>query len=363
MRNDMSDTLIVAISQSGTTTDTNRTVDLARARGASVLAIVNRRNSDLTDKADGVLYTSDGRDVEMAVPSTKAFYAQVAAGCLLAVAIADAVGARRPVARRPVRAARRPAGAARRHDRGAGAGGRRSPRSPTELAPSRRYWAIVGNGPNRIAAQELRIKLSELCYKSIAFDVTEDKKHIDLSAEPLILVCAAGLTGSNADDVAKEVAIYRAHKAAPVVIGTEGEGRFGAALHLIGVPADPPAAGVRALGHGRAPLRLRGGPGHRRTRPCRCGRPGRRSRASCPRRIQVLPGGDVLLRSLRPQLTRPAALFFDGLRAGELRRPPGGVDRAPGWRRCCATPSAPPRSTPTRPSTARSARPASSSTT
>ena len=34
MRLDMSDTLIVAVSQSGTTTDTNRTVDLARAAAA-----------------------------------------------------------------------------------------------------------------------------------------------------------------------------------------------------------------------------------------------------------------------------------------------------------------------------------------
>ncbi|GIS55794.1 MAG: hypothetical protein Ct9H90mP30_4790 [Actinomycetota bacterium] len=51
-----------------------------------------------------------------------------------------------------------------------------------ELAPSRRYWAIVGNGLNMVAAREIRIKLSELCYKSIAADFTEDKKHIDLSA-------------------------------------------------------------------------------------------------------------------------------------------------------------------------------------
>ena len=85
LRPDMSDTLVVAISQSGTTTDTNRTVDLVRARGGRVIAIVNRRNSDLTDKADGVLYTSDGRDVEMSVASTKAFYAQIAAGFLLAL--------------------------------------------------------------------------------------------------------------------------------------------------------------------------------------------------------------------------------------------------------------------------------------
>ena len=60
------------------------------------------------------------------------------------------------------------------------------------FAPSKRYWAVVGSGANKVAAEEVRIKLSELCYKSIACDVTEDKKHIDLSSEPLILVCAAG---------------------------------------------------------------------------------------------------------------------------------------------------------------------------
>ncbi|MDX1383066.1 MAG: SIS domain-containing protein, partial [Thermoanaerobaculia bacterium] len=64
LRQDMSDTLVLAISQSGTTTDTNRTVDLVRARGARVIAVVNRRGADLVDKADGVLYTSDGRDIE-----------------------------------------------------------------------------------------------------------------------------------------------------------------------------------------------------------------------------------------------------------------------------------------------------------
>ncbi|MGH9164086.1 MAG: SIS domain-containing protein, partial [Acidimicrobiales bacterium] len=233
LHDDMSATLVVAVSQSGTTTDTNRTVDLVRARGATVLAIVNRRNSELVERADGVLYTSDGRDVEMAVPSTKAFYAQVAAGVLLAVALAEATGQadRRsasallaglrqlPGAMDAVLATRDAiAEAAQRH------------------APRRRYWAVVGSGPNRIAAAEVRIKLSELCYKSIACDATEDKKHIDLSSEPLIVVCAAGLSGPNADDVVKEVAIYAAHKAAPIVIATEGADRFGAALAVLLVP-------------------------------------------------------------------------------------------------------------------------------
>lgn len=236
---DMSSTLIVAISQSGTTTDTNRTVDLARSRGAVVLAIVNRRGSDLVDKSDGVLYTSDGRDVEMSVASTKAFYAQIAAGFLLAIGVAswqpgaEGGGSERQAllgALRSLPDAMR-ATIAKQAEIGAAA---------TRHAPSRRYWAMVGNGLNFVAAREIRIKLSELCYKSIACDVTEDKKHIDLSSEPMILICAAGLTGSNADDVAKEVAIFRAHNSAPIVIATEGENRFSAALEVIAVPETHP---------------------------------------------------------------------------------------------------------------------------
>ncbi|MEM7340999.1 MAG: SIS domain-containing protein [Actinomycetota bacterium] len=237
---DMNDTLVVAISQSGTTTDTNRTVDLARSRGASVIAIVNRRGSDLVDKSDGVLYTSDGRDVEMSVASTKAFYAQIAAGFLLAEALADAIDGvttsddeRQAVLAGLVALPDAMASTiARQASIGVAA---------ARHAPSRRYWAMVGNGANLVAAREIRIKLSELCYKAIACDVTEDKKHIDLSSEPLILVCAAGLVGSNADDVAKEVAIFRAHKAAPIVIATEGENRFSAALEVIAVPEVHPA--------------------------------------------------------------------------------------------------------------------------
>jgi glucosamine--fructose-6-phosphate aminotransferase (isomerizing) len=233
---DMSDALVIAVSQSGTTTDTNRTVDLVRSRGASVLCIVNRRNSDLVEKSDGVLYTSDGRDVEMSVASTKAFYAQIAAGMLLALAIAKEAGAGDPAREHALVKALRELPAAmdevlaRRDDIAVAA----------RLAPPRRYWAVVGNGTNRIAASEIRIKLSELCYKSIACDSTEDKKHIDLSSEPLIFVCAAGLDGATADDVAKEVAIYKAHKAAPIIVTTEGEGRFGAALAVIEVPAVHP---------------------------------------------------------------------------------------------------------------------------
>jgi glucosamine--fructose-6-phosphate aminotransferase (isomerizing) len=39
------------------------------------------------------------------------------------------------------------------------------------------YWAIVGSGPNKAAADEIRIKLSELCYKTISSDIVENKKN------------------------------------------------------------------------------------------------------------------------------------------------------------------------------------------
>jgi glucosamine--fructose-6-phosphate aminotransferase (isomerizing) len=307
LRDDMHDTLVIAISQSGTTTDTNRTVDLARDHGATVLGIVNRRNSDLVDKADGVLYTSDGRDVEMSVASTKAFYAQIAAGWMLAIAIASEVGGldeleahtllqglrdlpdamKTVVGTRPAIAA-----VAQRH------------------VLTRRYWAIVGNGVNAIAAREIRIKLSELCYKAIACDITEDKKHIDLSSEPLIIVCAAGLVGSNADDVGKEVAIYRAHRAAPIVISDDPL-RYPAALDAITVPAVHPRLDfvlATVAGHlfgYEAALAIDAS-----------ARPLREIRAAIEPVVSASNGPDGLLVRLADAIAQPARTFFDGLRDG-----------------------------------------------
>ena len=312
LRPHMSDTLVVAVSQSGTTTDTNRTVDIVRNRGAKVIAIVNRRGSDLTDRADGVLYTSDGRDVEMSVASTKAFYSQIAAGLLLSIAITDELLGDEmaddradllkgitelPAAMETVLGRRDIIGEAAR-----------------QFAPSRRYWAMVGNGPNRIAAQEVRVKLSELCYKSIAADSTEDKKHIDLSSEPLIFVCAAGLSGSTADDVAKEVAIFRAHKAAPIVVADEDQSRFSSALAVLPVPAVDPRLGFilsTMAGHlfgYEAALAI-----DAQARPMREARSAIEQAAAHPQM-----SGEEALVSVESTLERTAASFFDLLRTGEL---------------------------------------------
>jgi glucosamine--fructose-6-phosphate aminotransferase (isomerizing) len=235
---DMTGTLVVAMTQSGSTADTNRAVDLARQRGAFVVAIVNRRNSDITYRADGVVYTSDGRDVEMSVASTKAFYAQLVAGALLSLAVARALGVldERQIADRLAELAALPGLMQRVLDDES-----EIVAAAEKFAPTRVHWAIVASGPNHVAAAEARIKLSELCYKSIALDTVENKKHIDLSTEPLILVLAAGNPEPVLNDVIKDVAIFKAHKALPVVFTTEGEKRFdpyaAAVVHLPKAPA------------------------------------------------------------------------------------------------------------------------------
>lgn len=219
----MSDTLVIAISQSGTTTDTNRTVDMVRGRGARTIAITNRRDSDITFKVEGVMYTSSGRDIEMSVASTKAFYSQIVAGAVLGLHMAAATG-RRDIAfvtEEIKKLLELPA-----HMKKILGQAKIIEGSARRLAATKTYWAAVGSGPNKASADEIRIKLSELCYKTISSDYVEDKKHIDLSSEPLILVCAAGAKSSVIGDIIKDTAIFKAHKATPVVIADEGETRF-----------------------------------------------------------------------------------------------------------------------------------------
>jgi glucosamine--fructose-6-phosphate aminotransferase (isomerizing) len=129
-----------------------------------------------------------------------------------------------------------------------------------------------------------------------------------------VVVCAAGLTGSTADDVAKEVAIYRAHKAAPIVIATEGDERFSAALCAVLVPSTHPslafvlsAMAGHVFGY-EAALAIDAQ-----------ARPFREARGAIETLISSGAASDPagLLDGLSDQLTPLAARFFDGLRTND----------------------------------------------
>ena len=78
-----SNTLVIAISQSGETADTLAAVRIARAKGAQVFAVTNCVGSRITRESDGVLYVR--ANMEISVAATKSFLAQIA--CLMLIAM------------------------------------------------------------------------------------------------------------------------------------------------------------------------------------------------------------------------------------------------------------------------------------
>ena len=85
-------TLVVAISQSGETTDTLAAIEAARAFGGRVLAVTNTQGSLITREVDAVLLTKAGPEVGVA--ATKTFLTQISALYLLALELAGAKSVR-----------------------------------------------------------------------------------------------------------------------------------------------------------------------------------------------------------------------------------------------------------------------------
>lgn len=83
-------TLVIIISQSGETADSLAALRESKARGASVLGIVNVVGSSIAREADNVMYTWAGP--EIAVATTKAYSCQLIAMYLLAMKFAKVRG-------------------------------------------------------------------------------------------------------------------------------------------------------------------------------------------------------------------------------------------------------------------------------
>jgi glutamine---fructose-6-phosphate transaminase (isomerizing) len=85
-RHDLSDTVMVALSQSGGTEEIVATQRWARDCGAATVAVTNEPESTLAADADIALVTRAGR--ELAVPATKSYTTQLAALAVFATALA-----------------------------------------------------------------------------------------------------------------------------------------------------------------------------------------------------------------------------------------------------------------------------------
>jgi glucosamine--fructose-6-phosphate aminotransferase (isomerizing) len=85
-RSALNDVLTIVVTQSGETADTLAALRRAKANGSRVLAISNVAGSSVMREADAAIHTKAG--VEVAIPSTKAFTAQLAAFYMLSVSLA-----------------------------------------------------------------------------------------------------------------------------------------------------------------------------------------------------------------------------------------------------------------------------------
>ncbi|MFH1847815.1 MAG: hypothetical protein ABH825_01195, partial [Candidatus Omnitrophota bacterium] len=265
IREDMSDTLIIAISQSGSTADTNTylsmaTLERAAGKGALLLGIINKRDSDgdkmIRQAGGGVIYTGTGRDVEIAVASTKAFYAQIAAGTILSMKIAEALAEKindskvtskfnhtllgdieQFVGEAPTRGEepynipdklRTFLGAL-----GKDAEGNEKPHVLKDVAAywalQRTEWKIVGGGQSFYAAKEGRIKLGELDYRSFPFDNLRGYESPDTLKKSWVICNLADMQGEGRKFYEKgpeRVMDMLKAGAAVTVVAHEGDDRF-----------------------------------------------------------------------------------------------------------------------------------------
>jgi glucosamine--fructose-6-phosphate aminotransferase (isomerizing) len=179
---ELRDALVVAISQSGESTDTNLVLERARAAGAFTLGVTNEPASSMARVAEAVLHVRAGK--EKSVAATKTYTGQLMAMYVLAWALGARI---------------RPEDLERLPDAAAAA----LKLEPEVAVRAERYRfmdhaVVIGRGLNYANAFEFSLKLMETCYVLAERFSTADLMHgpiamVDRSF-PAFLFGPAGVT-------------------------------------------------------------------------------------------------------------------------------------------------------------------------
>lgn len=217
------DALVVALSQSGESTDTNLYAQTAREAGALTVGITNEETSSLTRLVDEVFLVHAGR--EKSVAATKTYTGQL----LMLYLLAHALGAPVP----PKSLERLPALA----DRALGV-----KKKVAELSERYRFMnqaVVVGRGLNYANAFELSLKMMETCYVVAERFSGADFLHGPIAlvepAFPVFVFAPPGPTRNTTLDTLRRL---RALEAETIVIGPARDTETAAmATRTITVPA------------------------------------------------------------------------------------------------------------------------------
>jgi len=193
---DMQDTLVIVIAQSGTTVDTNVYVQMAKERGACSLAIANKREGDVTFIVDGTCYIGEGRDIEVAVPSTKTYTAQVSLGYIVSVFLACNIAESESDKQRllqDIKSLRCLVGLIEKSFSVVEAF--RDFGKMTKSALKYNSWYVLRDGSsNSVCADEIRIKYSENCYHSVASITLAEANTLEVKNSFVTLITEANLS-------------------------------------------------------------------------------------------------------------------------------------------------------------------------
>lgn len=227
-RLDLSDALVVCVSQSGQTREIVETQAWAAECGAATVAVTNGADSELARNADLALVTRAGP--ELAVPATKSYTTQLAAMAVLATALApDMAALDGDLARVPAEASRlleHPAG--------------------VEVAVERlavaRDVVVSGRGLLYGTALEVALKLEETCLQPVRGLSYADLRHgpIAVIGTGVVAVLVAAQDGPILPGMRELAADLRRRGAA--IVGYGGDQGFGRACDVAVPGPDLPEA-------------------------------------------------------------------------------------------------------------------------
>lgn len=192
------DTAVVAISQSGESTDTNLVLEEAKAGGAFTVGITNEEQSTLAQLAEHVFLVRAGK--EKSVAATKTYTGQLACFYLLACAF----GA--PLCQEDLQHLPDDAAAALETER--------EIRDRAERYCFMQHAVCIGRGLNYANSFELALKLMETCYVVAERFSSADLLHGPIAmleaSFPAFLFCPSGVTWKPMSEMLQKLKTIRA---------------------------------------------------------------------------------------------------------------------------------------------------------
>jgi glucosamine--fructose-6-phosphate aminotransferase (isomerizing) len=223
---DFSDSVVIALSQSGRTPDVVRYVERARSRGAATIALTNDRGAELADVAEHVVPLAAGP--ELAVAATKTYMNQLAALALLAAfpaghgeRVKTDVRAVAETLRQSLRSLEQAAAAI----------------AVSFVFVGRMF--VIGRGPEFATAREIALKLVETCRLAAEPFTATALTHGPVAAlDPLFPVWAIATEDESLETVV--AAARRARKAgATLVASGNAAARLRGAAYRLPAPTAP----------------------------------------------------------------------------------------------------------------------------